>query len=174
MTELAEDFLRQLFVEVDEEVAERVGEHLLVVGGAALIFAGMPRGTEDIDLISRLSSEPLIRAISTVGKRHELRSDWLNDAIAGISFLDLSICGRHLVFEGRNIQIFRPDLTYILALKLRSAREKDRGDVLWLMDEVDVKAEGDLLGLVGRSFPGMPIPEYVRAFVKTVAEVLGE
>ena len=132
MTEFDRKFLRQLFGEVDDEVAERVGEHLLVVGGAALIFAGMPRGTEDVDVLSRLSSRSLLRAIRVVGERHELPHDWINDNIAGVSFLDLSVCERRLVFSGRNIQVFRPDLSYLLALKLRSAREKDRSDALWL------------------------------------------
>ena len=77
MMEFDGDFLRQLFGEVDDEVAERVGEHLLVVGGAALIFAGMPRGTEDVDVLSRLSSRSLLRAIDVVGERHELPHDWI-------------------------------------------------------------------------------------------------
>ena len=47
MTDLHYDFLRRLLVEVDEELSERVGERVLIVGGTALIFAGLRRGTED-------------------------------------------------------------------------------------------------------------------------------
>ena len=155
---------------MDDEVAERVGEHLLVVGGAALIFAGMSRGTEDVDVLSRLSSRSLLRAIRVVGERHELPHDWINDNIAGISFLDLSACERRLVFACRNIQVFRPDLSYLLALKLRSAREKDRSDVLWLMGKAGIRTREELLNLIRRAFPGMPIPEYMEGFVETVAE----
>lgn len=44
MTDLHYDFLRRLLVEVDEELSERVGERVLIVGGTALIFAGLRRG----------------------------------------------------------------------------------------------------------------------------------
>lgn len=158
MTAFDREFLRQPFGEMDREVTERVGEHLLVVGGAPLIFAGMQRGREDVDVLSRLSSRSLLRAIRVVGERNRLPHDWINDNVAGISFLDLSVCERRLVFAGRNIQVFRPDLSYLLALKLRSAREKDRSDVLWLMHKVGLRSREELLNLIRQAFPGMPIP----------------
>lgn len=131
MTDLDRDFLQELFAEIDCEVAESVGEHILIVGGAALIFAGLPRGTADIDTVSRLSSEPLRQEIRAVGERHDLPYDWFNDRTR--HFLgsdDLSVCEHRVVFEGQNIKILRPDLPCLLAMKLRSGRMQDRGDAL--------------------------------------------
>ena len=36
--------------------------------------------------------------------------------------------------------IYRPDLTYLPAMKLRAARVKDAEDVLWLMEQTGIKA----------------------------------
>ena len=123
MTSLDREFLQRLFNEIDEEVKERIGEHVLIVGGAAPIFAGMERGTEDVDAVSQLSPGPLVNAIRRVGCRHNLRHDWFNDRTRHFTSEDFSLCEQRLVFQGRNIRILRPDLTYLLAMKLRSARQ---------------------------------------------------
>ena len=48
---LDRDFLEQLFREIDDELEQPLGIHLVVVGGAALIFAGLERATEDVDSV---------------------------------------------------------------------------------------------------------------------------
>ena len=42
---LDRDSLEQLFREIDKELSEPLGIHLVVVAGAALIFAGLNRAT---------------------------------------------------------------------------------------------------------------------------------
>ena len=175
MTDLDRDFLWALFSEIDDEVAAPVGDHILIVGGAALIFAGLPRGTADVDAVSRLSSEPMRRAIRVVGERHNLPYDWFNDRTSHFFDSDeLLACEHRTVFEGRNIKIFRPDLPCLLAMKLRSGRIKDRGDALWLMDQTGIKAKGALLHLISWAFPDEPVTAYTEWFVDDLAKRIKE
>ncbi len=51
---------------------------MVVVGGAALIFAGVHRATEDVDSLLRRLPEQLMAAIRTVGLRNGLPEDWFN------------------------------------------------------------------------------------------------
>ena len=167
-------FLLRLFSEVDEEVNERIGEHLLVVGGAALIFAGMERGTEDVDTVSRIPPGALAEAIEKVGRRHGLPSHWLNDGALVFAPADLSVCNPRLVFKGQNIRVFVPDLAFMLALKLRSARVQDRRDVMWLMGQTGITAKGALLGLVEWAYPDVHITDHEKRFIETVVSLFGE
>ena len=164
-------FLLRLFAEVDEEVGERIGEHVLIIGGAALIFAGMERGTEDVDSVSRLPPGPLVEAIGKVGRRHNLPPHWLNDGALVFATEDLSICNPRPVFEGRNIKVFIPDLPFLLATKLRSARLQDQEDALWLMGQTGITVKGALLGLVEWAFPNSHITEHEKRFIGAVAEL---
>lgn len=174
MTVLHYDFLKRLFVEVDEELSERVGERVLIVGGVALIFAGLRRGTEDVDAISRIPPGPLKEAIRVVGRRHNLREDWFNDRTHHFAPEEVLLGEPRLVFEGRNIQIYRPDLTYILAMKLRAARPKDEGDVLWLMKQTGIKAKGALIHLAEWIYPSEPVTRYMEWFIGQTVRKFGE
>ena len=64
--------------EIDEELSEPLGIHLVVVGGAALIFAGLNRATEDVDSVMRRLPNRLIEAIRVVAERHGLPEDWFD------------------------------------------------------------------------------------------------
>ena len=174
MTILDEASLLRLFAEVDEEVGERVGEHLLIVGGAALIFAGMERGTVDVDSISRLASGPLVEAIEKVGRRHNLPPHWFNDGALVFASEDLSLCDPRPVFEGRNIRVLIPDLTFLLATKLRSARLKDQEDALWLMEQTGITAKGALLSLLEWAYPDSHITDHEKRFIDTVARLFAK
>lgn len=69
----------------DELAAEfrRVGvaAEVVMVGGAWLLWHAQRVATRDVDSARRLDAQ-LAEAIDAVGKRHDLRRGWLNDAAA--------------------------------------------------------------------------------------------
>ena len=77
--ELNVDRLRELFTELEAELAGR-GEpvRVLVAGGAALAFRWSDRSTYDVDLIGGDYPEDLQQAIVVVAERHNLEWNWVN------------------------------------------------------------------------------------------------
>lgn len=74
--------LESLFDELAAEL-RRVGvaAEVVMVGGAWLLWHAQRRATRDVDSARRLDAQ-LAEAIDAVGKRHDLRRGWLNDAAA--------------------------------------------------------------------------------------------
>ena len=56
--------------------------------------------------------------------------------------------------------------TYILAMKLRAARPKDEGDVLWLMEQTGIKDKGALIHLAEWIYPSEPVTRYMEWFIE--------
>lgn len=82
LDELDVDRLRELFTELNAELAGRPEPmQVLVAGGAALAFKWSDRRTYDVDLI-RGGDFPsgFRRAIATIAERHNLEWHWINDS----------------------------------------------------------------------------------------------
>lgn len=174
MSELLDrKLLATLFKEIDEELTEPIRTRILVVGGVALIFAGMQRGTQDVDSASKALPDPLVRAIRVIGQRHGLPHDRFNARAHHFAPGDLYGGERRRVFAGRNLTIVRPDLPYLLAMKLYAARLRDTDDVLWLMRHTGIRAKGALLHLVKTAyFPEEPIDAHVEHYINRVTRRL--
>ena len=164
------DSLEQLFREIDEELSEPLGIHLVVVGGAALIFAGLNRATEDVDSVMRRLPDQLREAIRVVAERHGLPESWFDTRPWHLTPRVFWRFEYRPIFEGAKYIIYRPDLTYILVMKLYAARDKDVQDVLWLMRQTGRETSGTLEYLVEEAYGQDALDDHVKGFIRKVAE----
>lgn len=164
----------ELFGEVDDLLTERV--EILVVGGAALavhwseqasyrritydvdsaraasVFSDPGRNTLVIDTVSRMLSVPLRDAVWTIAERQCLDADWINNDVVSKMSADVDYRPEP-IFNGRSLRVYRPALTIILAMKLKSARmDKDLLDAARLAGETKMTRTADLLNLLEFTF----------------------
>lgn len=118
---LTGDRIRELLVELGDELAQ-LGEsgELFLVGGAALALGYEAReATRDVD--ARFEPKAVIyEAAMRIAERHGMRTDWLNDAMKG--FLHGDDLDRRVVIDHPALRVFVASPTYLLAMKLLSAR----------------------------------------------------
>lgn len=127
------------------------GALYLIVGGFAVILAGLPRTTSDVDLIIETSPEneaKVFAALATLpdGCARELDAgdvskytvvrvadEILVDLMASASGIDYAEASKSVVIheiDGVKIPFASPELLY--RMKVRAGREKDRGDIYFL------------------------------------------
>ncbi len=127
------------------------GALYLVVGGFAVILAGLPRTTGDLDLVIETSPEneaKVYAALATLpdGCVRELEAgdvakykvvrvadEILVDLMASASGIDYEEASKSMVIheiDGVKIPFASPELLY--RMKVRAGREKDRGDIYFL------------------------------------------
>lgn len=130
---------------------ESRGALYLVVGGFAVILAGLPRTTSDVDLIIETSLEneaKVFEALATLpdGCVRELEAgdvakytvvrvadEILVDLMATASGIGYEEASKSVVIheiDGVPIPFASPELLY--RMKVRAGREKDRGDIYFL------------------------------------------
>lgn len=119
----------KLFRDLNEELAKSdLTLDLVCVGGFVLEYHNM-RSTSDIDAFYQESSD-LIECIERVGKENGISSSeerWLNNSVSNMNRKPpKSFC--HEIFSYSNLTVTIPSLTYILGMKLESARRRDLED----------------------------------------------
>jgi hypothetical protein len=143
---------REDLVKLARELESR-GALYLVVGGFAVIMAGLPRTTSDLDLIIESSPEneaKVFAALATlpdgcvreldpgdVSKYTVVRvaDEIMVDLMASASGIDYAEASKSMVIheiDGVKIPFASPELLY--RMKVRSGREKDRGDIFFLKE----------------------------------------
>ena len=165
--DLDAEAVRALLAEVGSEL-ERTGlaAEVFLVGGAAMALAyDARRLTRDVDAVFRPSHE-VRRAVARVGSRHGLAEDWLNDAVKG--FLPPGRPRGRTVLEVPGLRVDVAEPRYLLALKLRAAREEDVADVRVLAPLAGVASAEEALDLLEASFPPGLLTARVRFFVEEV------
>jgi hypothetical protein len=143
---------REDLVKLARELESR-GALYLVVGGFAVIMAGLPRTTSDLDLIIESSPEneaKVFTALATLpdGCVRELApgdvlkytvvrvaDEIMVDLMASASGIDYAEASKSMVMheiDGVKIPFASPELLY--RMKVRAGREKDRGDIFFLKE----------------------------------------
>lgn len=181
-----------LFGEIDGLLQERV--EILVVGGAALavhwseqasyrritydvdsaraasVFSDPARTTLVVDTVSRMLSTPLRDAVWTVAERQCLDADWINNDVVDKMSADVDYRPES-IFNGQRLRVYRPALTIILAMKLKSARmDKDLLDAARLAGETKMTITADLLNLLEFTFGPEIVDAERERFVRKVVE----
>lgn len=155
---LGRDDVHQLLRELGEELASRgVRGHLFLVGGAAMAVAyGRDRVTRDVDAVFE-PKQTVHEAARTVGRRHGLDEDWLNDGVKGFLTGADPDATTFLDEPGLIVQIASP--RYLFALKALASRvDRDAADLVTLyrlcgfgsvddaLDHVEATTPAGLLG----------------------------
>ena len=147
---------RQEIVAYLEELNDELGlmdvvGEVCLYGGAVmcLVYQARP-STKDVDAIFHPSSE-FRQAVARVAENHDLRPDWLNDAVKGFVvehrqriFLDLP-----------NLKVYVPEPDYLLAMKTLAARVEgtDPGDVKFLIGLLGITRAEDVFAILERYYP---------------------
>lgn len=119
----------KLFRDLNEELAKSgLTLDLVCVGGFVLEYHNM-RSTGDIDAFYQESSD-LIECIENVGRENGISDSeerWLNNSVSNLNRKPpKSVCQEILSYS--NLSVTIPSLTYILGMKLESARRRDLED----------------------------------------------
>ena len=159
--------VRRLLTEVGAELdAEGMVADLFLVGGAAVALAyDARRLTRDVDAVF-VPVQQVRRAAARVAERHGLSSDWLNDAVKG--FLPPGVPPSRLVLDVPGLRVEAAEPRYLLALKLRAARDEDVANVRLLAEPAAIRTAQDALELLEATFPPSLLTARVRFFVEEV------
>ncbi len=144
-----------------------VGE-VCLYGGAVmcLVYQARP-STKDVDAIFHPTSE-FRQAVARVAKSHDLRPDWLNDAVKGFVvehqqriFLDLA-----------NLKVYVPEPDYLLAMKTLAARVEgtDKDDVKFLIALLGITQAEDVFAILEKYYPRRQIKPATQFFVEELFE----
>ena len=171
--ELDAERLRELFAELDAELAGRSEPvRVLVAGGAALAFKWNDRRTFDVDLIGGDFPPEFRRAIAAVADRNDLEWHWINDG-GTVGATALEPRPRPL-YVGHNFQAYSPDDRYLLAMKLFAARDRDFEDAVRLSVDSGVTSAEAMLQLIDDAYYHNVIPAEIETFVEAVALTVAE
>ena len=142
---------------------------IVVVGGAAVAMQWNPRRTTyDVDIVSEGIPEQFWRVVATVGREAELDEDWLNAAARVKAPTGPTPGGPTEIYRGPNLRVYGAGAHFVLAMKLLSGREVDRGDMPALLDATRPESPDELYELVEQAYPHAQIPASTRYIIETV------
>ena len=148
--ELSKADILSLLERINDELRTRniFGEIFLVGGAALSLVYGARDSTFDIDGIFEPKNE-ILEIAHRIAQEKDLEAVWLNDAAKG--FISPQMENDKDVYkEFSNLIVTAAGSKSLLAMKLTSARRgsNDQKDALFLMKQVDVKSESELLNLI--------------------------
>ena len=141
---------------------------LCLYGGAvmALVYDARP-DTNDVDAIFK-PAEQIREAAARVARAHQLRPNWLNDAVKGF----LVPHQQRILFDFPNLKIFVPEPDYLLAMKAISARSNttDAGDFRFLVDLLQIDNVDAVFDIVEKYYPRQQIKPATQFFIQELFE----
>ena len=152
--------IRELLDALDTELGDLAEPFdLLVVGGAAIAMQWNPRRlTNDIDVVSTELPRELPAAVARVAAdRAGVVTNWLNDAAVVAAPIGSISVAPTLFYQGRNFTVHVAGASYVLAMKLLAGRRSDRQDLQILIKAASVASRDELVELVDRAYPGVPL-----------------
>ena len=154
MTLLDGAAIKALIVEVAAELDDQAERTIIVVGGSLLAWHGLRDATEDVDSIRRLD-DALRHAVKTVGVRHGLAANWLNDHAApwAPATLKVSAC-EVLLAEGR-LRVLGLPLRDIFLMKLNRGDPPDLVDMrsIWPLIRGEFASSAEVMAAYYAAFP---------------------
>lgn len=141
---------------------------ILVIGGAFMLLqVKNRRTTDDIDIVLKdeesATASPLYQtfraAVRAVAARNQLKDNWLNDVMA--DFLRDAGTIPEGTFWGRYgmLEVFLPTKDYVLALKLLAGRQKDKGDIFALCQQLKIQTREQAQRLIDQYIPNKQLQQ---------------
>lgn len=155
-----------LFEELSEELRfSRTRAQVYVVGGAAMSLAfDRERLTRDVDARIDSGHHRLSLAVRAVGLRHGLPDTWLNEqATAWMPIADDAQA--QTLYESPYLTVTGASASHLLAMKLKSARERDREDVALLCKHLGLAGPEEAIRIYQDVFPGERVRSRARALL---------
>lgn len=159
--------VRALLTELGAELdAAGIVADLFVVGGAAVALAyDARRLTRDVDAVFAPAAQ-VRTAAERVAQAHGLPADWLNDAVKG--FLPPGVPASRLLMEVPGLRVEVAEPRYLLALKLRAARDEDVDDVRLLAGIAGIRTAHECVALLEATFPPSILTPRLQFFAEEV------
>lgn len=169
---LGRDRILELFEELSEELRfSRARAQVYVIGGAAMSLAfDRERTTRDVDARIASGHHRLSLAVRKVGLRHGLPDTWLNEQAT--AWMPLADDARaQTLYESPYLTVTGASASHLLAMKLRSARERDREDVAVLCKHLGLSDPEVAIRIFRQVFPAERVPARARALLTRVFQV---
>jgi len=135
---------------------------LILLGGALMITQiGNRQSTQDIDVViatnDRRTYQMVQQAINLVAEEKKLSSSWLNDDVTiVVDQIGKPRKPKHWKTFS-NLDVYVPELEYILALKLFSGRRQDTRDIQALAQQLNVRTKAQAWSIVNLYIPSMQL-----------------
>lgn len=156
----------ELFEELSEELRfSRTRAQVYVIDGAAMSLAfDRERTTRDVDARIDSGHHRLSLAVRAVGLRHGLPDTWLNEqATAWMPIADDAQA--QTLHENPYLTVTGASASHLLAMKLKSARERDREDVALLCKHLGLSGPEEAIRIYRDVFPGERVQSRGRALL---------
>lgn len=161
--------LEALFDELSRElIALGTTAHVVMVGGAWMLWHSHRRSTRDVDSARKLSSD-LAATVEKIAERHDLSKQWLNDSAAPFWPSTAGYDDCDIVYQQPALEVRVPDSEVIFVMKLYRADPQDREDLvsLWpLCDFADPQAAAQAFQ---DAYPHAPEDEFLPGYIADVA-----
>jgi len=152
----------------DELHRTNVKGEVCLYGGAVmcLVYDARP-STKDVDAIFKPARE-IREAAKAIAEKHNLREDWINDAVKGFVvehpqkiFLNLP-----------NLKVFVPEPDYLLAMKAIASRvdAPDKDDIRFLIDLLEMKTPKQVFEVLEKYYPRQQIKPATQFFIEELFE----
>lgn len=142
-----------------QKLAEmQINAKIILLGGAVMITQlGNRNSTQDIDAVIATNNKQVYQAIqqaiAAVAREKKLAQGWLNDDVAiVVDQVGKPKAPRYWKTYG-GLDIYIPELEYILALKLFSGRAQDYQDIQALAQHCSLQTKEQAWSLVYRYIP---------------------
>ena len=124
--------IQRLFEEMNDLLAEKgISGELLICGGALMALSyNKERVTEDIDALY-MPKEDIEEVVRLISKKNKLPDNWLNDMVS--QSINLAALDSISILSFSNLTIRAVTLEVLLTMKLMACRDKDMGDIKYLV-----------------------------------------
>lgn len=152
---------------------------ILLIGGAYMLTQVHNRLiTRDVDVIIRANPESreynqLKQAATFVAQDTGADRDWLSDNIADFITSAGKVPPGHLWLSHGMLQVYIPDESYILALKLLSGRDKDENDIHTLLQRLNIRTRKQAEKLLNKYLNKSTREEFTEDIQETLDDLFG-
>jgi hypothetical protein len=159
------DAIIQYLHELNQELAALgvIGE-VCLYGGAVmcLVYEARP-STKDVDAVFQPTRQ-MRQAIAQVAAKHDLRADWLNDAVKGFVVEH----SQRIFLDASHLKVYVPEPDYLLAMKTLAARvdTTDRQDIEFLIRRLGITRVDEVFAILEKYYPRQQIKPATQFFVE--------
>jgi hypothetical protein len=131
-----------------------------------VVYQARP-STKDVDAIFQPTSQ-MRQAVERVAERHDLRPDWLNDAVKGFVVQH----PQRILFDLTNLKVYVPEPDYLLAMKTLAARVEgtDQEDVKFLINLLGITNADQVFQILEKFYPRQRIKPATQFFIEEIFE----
>lgn len=161
--------LEALFDELSRElIALGTTAHIVMVGGAWMLWHSERRSTRDIDSARKLGSD-LAAAVEKIAERHDLSRQWLSDSAAPFwpATADYEDC--EIVYQQPAVEVRVPGPEVIFVMKLYRADPQDREDLISLWPLCDFTNPQAAAQAFQDAYPHAPVDDFLSDYIADVA-----